>query len=157
MTIRVSERITGREPRRILAAVVGNGQKKQRRQKGDPAWNNVDSRQSLSAAAVLVHKAMAADGVIVACDGLIGLLVRHSVIQRGGKLRIRESSIAHFGQARARTDSVPLSAMPRHVEDDFVRYPRHPPRLGLTSTRPQLIHPDHPHTGTSLHSTLHPP
>src|SRR5260370_10457808 len=133
MTIRVSERMPGREPRTILAAVIGNGQKQQRRQKGDPAWNNVDSRQSLSAAAVLVHKAMAADGVIVACDGLIGLLVRHSVIQRGGKLRIRESSIAQFGQARARKDSVPLGAMPRHVEDDFVGYARQPhsPRLTL--------------------------
>src|SRR5260370_29410580 len=104
MTISVSERIPGREPRRILAAVLGNGQKKQRRQKGDPAWNNVDSRQSLSAAAVLVHKAMAADGVIVACDGLIGLLFRPSPIHRRGKLRIRESTIAQFRHAPPPTD-----------------------------------------------------
>src|SRR5260370_20095323 len=142
MTIRVSERITGREPRRILAAVLGNGQKKQRRQKGDPGWNNVDSRQSLSAAAVLVHKAMAADGVIVACDGLIGLLVRQSAIQRGGKLRIRESSIAQFGQARARKDSVPPGAMPGPVQDDFVGYGRQPHSLGRTFQRHTLISPD---------------
>src|SRR5260370_32786692 len=93
MTISVSERIPGRGPGRILAAVLGNGQKKQRRQKGDPAWNNVDSRQSLSAAAVLGHKANAADGVIVACDGLLGFLVRHSLVQRLGNLRPRQTYI----------------------------------------------------------------
>src|SRR5260370_9808511 len=104
MTISVSERIPGREPRRILAAVLGNGQKKQRRQKGDPAWNNVDSRQSLSAAAVLVHKAMAADGVILGWDGPIRVLVRHSVIPPGRTTRIRESNIPPFSPARALQD-----------------------------------------------------
>jgi len=106
----------------------------------------------LSAATGLSHKAMAADGVIVPCDGLIGLLVGHSAIECGDKLRIRESGIAQLGKPSTGKDSVSFGAMPCHVENDVVGYTCQPHGRGLACKRRQLIQADQLHNGTFFHS-----
>src|SRR5579864_1394017 len=107
---------------------------------------------SLSATTVLSHKAVAANGIVVPCDDLIGLSIGHSPIQRGYKLRIRESSIAQFGKPSTGKDSIAFGTMARHVENDFIGDARQPHSLSLTCKWHQLIQADQLHSGTFFHS-----
>jgi hypothetical protein len=95
---------------------------------------------------------MAADGVIVPGDGLIGLLVGHTSIHYDNKLWIRETRIPQFGKTRARQHNLAFCAMVRHVKDDVIRQARQPHSCGFTCKRRQLIQPDKLHDRAFLHS-----
>ena len=95
---------------------------------------------------------MAANGIIVACDDLVGLLIGHSTIQRGHKLRIRISGIAELGKPSTGEDNVALDAMMRHVENDFIGYARQPHSRSLTCKWHQLIQANQFDNGTFFHS-----
>jgi len=101
---------------------------------------------------VLSHKAMAADGVIVAGDNLIGLPIGDASIHGGNKLCIRVTCIPQFGKTRAADHGLAFRTMPRDVKDNVVGYARQPHGRRLTCKWRQLTQADKLYNGAFSHS-----
>jgi hypothetical protein len=100
---------------------------------------------------------MAADGVIVAGDNLIGFPIRDASIHGGNKLCIRVTCIPQFGKARPGDHGLAFRTMPRDVQDNVVGYARQPHGGGLACECRQLIEADKLYNGAFFHSSAKEP
>ena len=100
---------------------------------------------------------MAADGVIVAGDNLIGFPIRDASIHGGNKLSIRVTRIPQFGKARAGDHGLAFRTMPRDVQDNVVGYARQPHGRRLTCKGRQLTQADKLYNGAFFHSSAKEP